>query len=109
VWRFTPGHLTKWATGLTAVTGCGFGPDGQFYAVEFSTKSLVGAEPGTGAVVKVPPHSTSPITIADKLNFPGGFARGSSAIYFSNWSIAPAKAAGPGAPTGQVDRITKNP
>jgi hypothetical protein len=109
VWRFTPGSLTKWATGLTAVTGCGFGPDGQFYAVEFSTKSLVGAEPGTGAVVKVPPHSTSPITIAEGLNFPGGFARGSNAIYFSNWSTAPAVPAGPGAPTGQVDRITKNP
>jgi hypothetical protein len=109
VWRFTPGHLTKWATGLTAVTGCGFGPDGQFYAVEFSTKGLVAGEPGTGAVVKVPPHSSTPIPIAENLSFPGGFARGSNAIYFSNWSIAPAVPAGPGAPTGQVDRITKNP
>ncbi len=107
VWRWTPGHLTKWATGLTAVTGCGFGPDGQFYAVEFSTKGLVAAEPGTGAVVRVPPHSTAPVTIADKLNFPGGFARGSNAIYFSNWSVAPATPAAPGAPTGEIDRITK--
>jgi hypothetical protein len=107
VWRWTPGHLTKWATGLTAVTGCGFGPDGQFYAVEFSTKGLLAAEPGTGAVVKVPPYSSSPITIASGLSFPGGFARGSNAIYFSNWSIAPAVPAAPGAPTGQVDRITR--
>jgi hypothetical protein len=40
VWRFDPGNgrLSKWATGLTAVTGCGFGEHGRFYATEFSTR-----------------------------------------------------------------------
>ena len=39
VWRVVPGQApTEWASGLTSVTGCGFGTDGQFYAVEFSTK-----------------------------------------------------------------------
>jgi hypothetical protein len=94
VWRFAPREdnpLTKWATGLTAVTGCGFGPDGEFYATEFSTLGLDNAAPNTGEVVRVPSHSTSPATVADGLSFPGGFASGSDgSLYVSNWSIAPA-------------------
>src|SRR5262249_19601041 len=92
VWRYSPqdGSLTQWATGLTAVTGCGFGPTGQFYAVEFSKLGLDNAAPGTGALVRVPANSTSPVTIVDGLSFPGGFAATDSSIFFSNWSVAPA-------------------
>lgn len=93
IWRYAPGEttpLTQWATGLTAVTGCGFGADGKFYAAEFSTAGLENGTPNTGAVVQVPAHSTSPTVIADGLSFPGGFAAGrGGAIYVSNWSIAP--------------------
>jgi hypothetical protein len=105
IWRFAPGEsspLTQWATGLTAVTGCGFGSDGQFYATEFSTLGLVGAAPGTGEVVQVPAHSSSPITVASGLSFPGGFAAGSDgSLYVSNWSTAPASTG-----LGAVVRIT---
>ena len=107
VWRFTPNDnkLTKWATGLTAVTGCGFAPDGQFYATEFSTLGLDKAKPGTGAVVRVPPNSTTPTTLVGNLSFPGGFAAGSDgSLYVSNWSIAPGKTRG-NQPSGQVVRI----
>jgi sugar lactone lactonase YvrE len=92
VWRWTAGSgLQQWATGLTAVTGCGFGKDGSFYAVEFSKLGLDNAAPGTGALVRVAPGSSSPTTIVDDLNFPGGFAAGSDgSLYFSNWSVAPA-------------------
>jgi hypothetical protein len=109
VWRYAPWEsdpLTQWASGLTAVTGCGFGRDGKFYATEFSTEGLENGAPGTGAVVRVPAHSTSPITVASGLNFPGGFAAGRDcSIYVSNWSIAPASGAG-GNPTGEVVRIS---
>lgn len=92
VYRYTPKTgLQVWATGLTAVTGCGFGADGKFYAVEFSTLGLDNAAPGTGALVQVKQGSSSPTTIVDGLNFPGGFAAGSDgSLYFSNWSVAPA-------------------
>ena len=94
VWRYAPGEatpLTQWATGLTAVTGCGFGSDGNFYATEFSTLGLDNAAPGTGEVVRVPAHSSAPITVVSGLSFPGGFAPGSDgSLYVSNWSIAPA-------------------
>ncbi len=102
VWRWTAASgLQQWATGLTAVTGCGFGADGQFYAVEFSKLGLVNAAPGTGALVRAAPGSTSPEIVVDDLNFPGGFAAGpDGSLYFSNWSIAPA-ASGMGA----VERV----
>ena len=107
VWRFAPdtGKLTMWAQGLTAVTGCGFAPNGKFYATEFSSLGLDNAAPNTGRVVLVPAHSMAPITIVDGLSFPGGFAAGrDGSLYVSNWSIAPAK--GPsGQPTGSVVRI----
>jgi len=104
VWRLVPGQApTEWASGLTAVTGCGFGSDSQFYAVEFSTKGLDAAEAGTGAVVRVPAHSTSPTTVVDELSFPGGFASANGALYISNWSIA--QAVDPGGPTGEVLKI----
>jgi hypothetical protein len=108
VWRFDPRshRLTKWATGLTAVTGCGFGAHGRFYAVEFSTLGLDNAAPGTGAVVRVPAHSGHPVKIVGGLNFPGGFTAGrNGALYVSNWSIAPAKSTN-GSPTGSVIQIT---
>jgi len=106
VWRYDPQHnrLTKWATGLTAVTGCGFGTHGRFYATEFSTGGLDQGAPGTGAVVRVPAHSTMPTTVVGGLNFPGGFAAGrDGSLYVSNWSIAPANTGG--GPTGSVIRI----
>jgi hypothetical protein len=111
VWRYAPrtGKLTKWATGLTAVTGCGFGRNGKFYATEFSSLGLDNAAPNTGRVVVVPAHSKKPTTIVGGLSFPGGFAAGpGGSLYVSNWSIAPASGP-PGAPTGSVVRITLNP
>jgi hypothetical protein len=103
VWRVVPGKAPEeWASGLTGVTGCGFGSDGQFYATEFSTEGWEIGGPGTGAVVRVPAHSTSPTLVASGLSFPGGFAAGPNAtIYVSNWSIAPAFTG-----LGQVVRIT---
>jgi hypothetical protein len=97
---------TVWATGLTAVTGCGFA-DGSFYATEFSTLGLDNAAPGTGAVVRVPAHSKSPIVVADGLSFPNGFAANDDSIYVSNWSVSPAVVppVGPPFKPGEVVRI----
>ena len=104
VWRFAGGRgpIQQWATGLTAVTGCGFAPDGQFYATEFSTLGLDDAAPGTGALVRVPAHSSTPVTVVGGLSFPGGFAAGADgSLYFSNWSIAPAYTG-----MGAVEKVT---
>jgi hypothetical protein len=106
VWRLAPGQEPEqWASGLTAVTGCGFGSDGAFYATEFSVEGWESFKPFTGAVVRVAPHSTSPAVVAPGLSFPNGFAAGpNGAIYVSNWSVAPAS--GVELPPGEVVRIT---
>lgn len=98
---------TVWASGLTAVTGCGFS-DGSFYATEFSTLGLDHAAPGTGAVVRVPAHSTSPVVVASGLSFPNGFAANGADIYVSNWSVSPAviPPGGPPFQPGEVVRIS---
>lgn len=106
VWRYAPGArkpLTKWATGLTAVTGCAW-VNGRFYATEFSTKGLEHAAPGTGALVRVRAHSRRPVVVASKLSFPNGVTGAGRTLYVSNWSVAPAGGAA-GAPTGQVLRV----
>ncbi|MEA2505514.1 MAG: hypothetical protein QOH48_132 [Actinomycetota bacterium] len=101
VWRYSrrTGNLTLWATGLTAVTGCGFHRD-HFYATEFSTNGLDNAAPGTGAVVRVPANSSSPVTVVSGLNFPGGFAARQHSLFVSNWSVRPTSQGG-----GEVTRI----
>ena len=106
IWRISAGQKPEvWASGLTAVTSCGFAPDGQFYATEFSVKGWETFEPFTGALVEVAPHSTSPTVVASGLSFPNGFAADShGALYVSNWSVAPAFSGG--GPTGEVVRIT---
>jgi len=109
VWRVDTGDEhptpTMWATGLTAVTGCGFA-DGSFYATEFSTLGVDNAAPGTGAVVRVPPHSTTPVTVANGLSFPNGFVADEANIYVSNWSIAPAVIP-PGSPPFQPGEVVR--
>jgi hypothetical protein len=104
VWKVEQGEEPEvWATGLTAVTGCGWDGDGEFYAVEFSTLGFETFTPGTGALVLVPPHSTKPVTVVDKLNFPNGFASRDDNVYLSNWSIAPSNG---GKGPGSVLKIT---
>jgi hypothetical protein len=106
IWRIAGANKPEiWASGLTAVTGCGFAPNGHFYATEFSVDGWEAGGPSTGALVEVPPHSTSPTVVASGLSFPNGFAADShGALYVSNWSIAPAFSGG--GPTGEVVRIT---
>ena len=70
---------------------------------------LDNAAPGTGAVVRVPAHSKSPIVVVGKLSFPNGFAANEGSIYVSNWSISPAVVPpGPPFKPGEVIRINLN-
>ncbi|MBV9951040.1 MAG: ScyD/ScyE family protein [Acidimicrobiia bacterium] len=106
VWRVVPGQKpTVWASGLTAVTGCGF-VNGQFYASEFSTLGFESFQPFTGAVVRVAPHSTKPVVVAKGLSFTNGFASEGNSIWVSNWSVSPAHPpAGSGLQPGSIVRI----
>jgi sugar lactone lactonase YvrE len=113
VWRVAPGHKpTVWATGFTTIQGCGFGPDGSFYATEFQTH---GFNPGPGGnpagdIVRINRFGHRTRLGVGKLFFPSGLAVGKDgSIYVSNCSIAPTTGMGPKlCPTGgQVIRIER--
>jgi hypothetical protein len=110
--RVVPGHAPKvWATGLTAVQGCGFGPGGAFYVTEFQTSGLnegPKANPA-GDVVRIDRRGHRTRLGVGKLFYPSGFAIGPhGSIYVSNCSIAPAGGMGPKlcSSGGQVVRIS---
>ncbi len=101
-------NATLWATGFTAITGCGFGSDGSFYVTEFYDH-FTDQGPAGGDVVMVPfahPDRGRVVLGSGELNTPSGFAAGTDgSIYVSNWSILPG-ASDAGVPGGQVVRIT---
>ena len=108
VYRFTPaGGLSLWKTGFSAITGCGFGSDGSFYATEFDLTGFPpsGSNLAAGAVVRIAPDGTRTLIGLGKLFFPNGFLAGPAGeIYVTNWSVQPGSGP-PGAPTGEVVRI----
>jgi hypothetical protein len=93
------GKATKsvWATGLTAVQGCGFDSSGNFYATEFQVNGLNPSPTGNplGAVVKIAPNGTRITLGMGSLFFPSGFAAWNGTLYLSNCSIAPATGLAP--------------
>jgi len=109
--RVVPGHAPRvWATGLTAVQGCGFGRDGAFYATEFQTSGLNESPAGNpaGDVVRIDRWGHRTHLGVGQLFYPSGFAAGrDGSIYVSNCSIAPGTGMGPNlCPSGgQVVRI----
>ena len=106
VWRVRPGSPPKvWHTGFSAITGCGFDPQGNFYAVELQRSGFNPAANPAGAVIQVTPSGKRTTLGAGKLFFPQGFAYRNHAIFVSNWSLLPGKPSGAGQPSGQIVRI----
>jgi hypothetical protein len=107
VWRVTSHSKKVWATGLTAVNGCGWGRDGRFYATEFQRNGLTEG-PGdiSGDVVRINSHGKILAHLGvGQLTVPSGFAAGHDDIYVSNCSIAPATGFGPCTNGGQLVAI----
>jgi hypothetical protein len=102
-----------WASGLSAINGCAFSPDGKyFYASEFIAFELLGPPPPgppqgppPGAVIKIPfltPLVHTPLAFP-ALTFPGGVAVSENgSVYVSNFSNNPM----PQPLLGQVVRLT---
>jgi hypothetical protein len=86
-----------WASGLSAINGCAFSPDGKyFYASEYIAFELLTGPPAggppPGAVIKIPfsdPTSHTPLAFP-ALTFPGGVAVSENgSVYVSNFSNNP--------------------
>jgi len=65
--------MAEWATGISPINGCTFGPDGNFYASELFTNTF---EDPQGDVVKIPFNDPAThISLADgSLSYAGGVA-----------------------------------
>ncbi len=106
VWRVVPGHKPQvWHSGLSNITGCGFGPNGNFYVTEFQTQALGSPNPA-GDVIRIAPNGTETSIGGGQIFLANGFAVGrDGAVYVSNWSVLPGTSTG--GPTGEVVRISQ--
>jgi sugar lactone lactonase YvrE len=109
VFRVAPGAKpTVFRKGFTNITGVAFGPDGSLYVTQMTTAGLEANKPA-GSVIRVAPDGTRTELGAGSLFFPQGAAvDATGAVYVSNWSVLPGKAA-PAGPfkgkNGQLVRI----
>lgn len=104
IYRYDPrnGSLKVWQSGLSAITGCGFGANGDFYATEFDTNGLLPGQSLAGEVIQISHNGTRTVLGAGQLTAPVGFlAGGDGSIYVVNNSIF----TGTSSPTGEVVRI----
>ncbi|HEV3309254.1 MAG TPA: ScyD/ScyE family protein [Chloroflexota bacterium] len=107
IYRWTPKTGFKvWLSGFSAVTGCGFGANGDFYVTEFDLTGFPPAGIPAGAVVQVTPSGQRTVLGQGKLFAPNGFlADPHGPIYVTNWSVQPGTSV-KGSPTGEVVKIT---
>ncbi len=103
IYRVTAdGGMSKYATGLTNVTGLAFGDDGTLYAVEIAQHGL--QKGPIGAVVAIPKGGGTSFAdyqvIAGGLFAPYGIAIDNGSAYVTTGSVLPAAAKG-----GEVIRI----
>ncbi|UWE13284.1 ScyD/ScyE family protein [Actinacidiphila bryophytorum] len=90
IYRYAPrtGALTVWQSGFSAINGCGFGANGDFYVTEFDTIGFPSPDiPPTGAVIQIGRDGKRTTLGGDKLFAPAGFLAGrDGSIYVSNYS-----------------------
>jgi len=115
IYRYNPNtkQLSVWQRDLSAVTGCGFGTNGDFYATEFDTTGWPPKSAGIpqGAVIQIAPNGTRTVLGKGQLYAPNGFLAGTKgSIYVANWSISSGTgtvtAGGQHMPSGEVTDIT---
>jgi hypothetical protein len=106
VYRYEPwsGRLRVWQSGFSAITGCGFGANGDFYVTEFDTTGFPPAGEPLGVVIQISKRDGRRTVLGEgKLFAPHGFLAGpDGSVYVANKSIMWP----PGQPTsGEVVKI----
>ncbi|CAL9654179.1 ScyD/ScyE family protein [Streptomyces sp. enrichment culture] len=88
IYRYSPktGKLKVWQKGFSAIGGCGFGANGDFYVVQFDTTGFLPTGDPIGNVIQINHEDNSRTVLADgKLFAPTGFAAGADgSIYVAS-------------------------
>jgi hypothetical protein len=89
VFRYTPwGGLKVWQSGFSAINGCGFGANGDFYVTELDTTGFLPTGDPDGVVIQIGHDGKRTVLGAGKLFAPGGFLAGrDGSVYVVNKSI----------------------
>ncbi|WP_329176520.1 MULTISPECIES: ScyD/ScyE family protein [unclassified Streptomyces] len=90
VYRYAPrtGKLTVWQSGFSAINGCGFGTNGDFYVTEFDTIGFPSSTiPPDGVVIQIGKNGKRTVLGAGKLVAPAGFLSApDGSVYVTNYS-----------------------
>ncbi|MFI5687621.1 ScyD/ScyE family protein [Streptomyces sp. NPDC051636] len=88
VYRYSPrtGKLKVWQSGFSAISGCGFGANGDFYVTQFDTTGFLPTGDPVGNVIQINHRDNSRTVLADgKLFSPTGFLAGrDGSVYVAN-------------------------
>jgi len=99
VYRYSPrsGSLTVWQSGFSAINGCGFGTDGDFYVTELDQTGFAPVTEPDGLVIQISHNGKRTVLGAGKLIGPSGFLAGpDGSIYVVNNSVIWPPYLGPG-------------
>lgn len=89
IFKYNPGSgdISVWQSGFSAVSGCGFGANGDFYVTEFDTTGFLPTGDPYGDVVQINHENNERTVLAsgNKLFAPSGFLAGpDGSVYVAN-------------------------
>ncbi|MFF1444423.1 ScyD/ScyE family protein [Streptomyces sp. NPDC058295] len=91
IYRYAPktGRMTVWQSGFSAINGCGFGANGDFYVTELDTTGFLPTGDPDGVVIQINHQDNSRTVLGEgKLFAPSGFLAGpDGSIYVANNTI----------------------
>ncbi|CAG6395579.1 ScyD/ScyE family protein [Streptomyces cocklensis] len=79
IYKYNPrtGSLSVWQSGFSAISGCGFGANGDFYVTEFDTTGFLPTGDPIGDVIQINRYTNERTVLASgKLFAPTGFLAG---------------------------------
>ena len=109
VYRYAPGNhtLKVWESGFSAINGCGFGANGDFYVTEYDTTGFLPSGDPDGVVIQINHHTGTRTTLGEgRLFAPAGFLAGpDGSVYVADHTVLWPSGTSGDSTAGKVVRI----